>query len=310
MKRYFIGFSLLVLILFGASFVRWPLKYVDYKNYAELIWFDGVKYKSHEDVAYLEKNTCSEDSRKDCVCVVMIHGLGDSAITWRKIFKAQESLVTPTQLIALDLPGAGASRFLDTTENYKVNFLAKKYNSLDKELCISDKIILLSNSLGGWIASWMQYLKPEQYMANILLNPAGLDRSYEKVVGNLIDPTPQKLMLSYRLSHNFGNNKKPLPWFVARHASARMRHFPVEKMIKAQSLEDLFVDSFMGKIRDKTYVIWGKDDGFLGDDHAKGYQKLLAKDHFSMIKNCAHVPQDQCPQTVLNRLNTVLNNKK
>lgn len=305
MRKLILSVLFLIIFSFGAVFVWQPLFFVDFTNYTSVIWLQGYKYKSKDDIAYLEKNLC-EENQKNCACIFMVHGLGDAAVTWRKVMRRQEGFSVPTQVIALDLPGAGASAPFDTTPEYQVSLMAKTFDQLTSELCQSSNIMLVGNSFGGWITSWMMKYSPDKYMQNVLLNPAGLDMPYEKVIEGLIDPSPEKIMLTYRLSHNFGNKAHNLPWFVARHASARMKRFPVEDMIRAQQLGEQFIDGFLPEIKHKSQLLWGLQDQFLGETHLNKYRSLLSSEHIVALANCAHVPQDQCPQEVFLEIDKLL----
>lgn len=308
MRKIIFGILFLALLSLGAVFVWQPLLFVDFKNYASMIWLDGYVYKSHKDMAYFRKDICEVD--KPCVCVFMVHGIGDQAVTWRKVLTQQKKISTPTKMVAVDLPGAGASLPLEKTEDYQVKLLAERLHEIVEHTCGSDQVILLGNSFGGWITSWMIEQKPERYSRNLLLNPAGLDMPYDRVIEGLIDPSPEKIMVTYRLSHNFGNKVHNLPWFVARHASARMRYFPVEDMIKAQQFGNQFMDSIAQKISTKTKLLWGLQDEFLGKKHLLKYQALFMNDNVIALENCAHVPQDQCPDQVVDVLQALSANIK
>lgn len=302
--RVGILFIICAFFLFAAAFVWQPLAFVDYKNYFVLTWFDGYRYKTLDDLGYFERDTCS--GQQPCVCVFMVHGLGDQSYTWHKIMAMQTKLHVPSKMVAIDLPGAGASPPLQDAAGYQVRHLAKRLHEFVNQSCGDRKVVLVGNSFGGWITSWMVAQKPERYSQNILLNPAGLNLPYDHAVQGLVSPSPERVMETYRLSHAIGEKTQTLPWFVARHASERLRHFPVEAMIKAQLIGDQFIDGIVEKIKDKTRLVWGMQDEFLGMNHYQKYQSLIGAKGITELKDCAHVPQDHCSQNVFEVLNSLL----
>lgn len=306
MKKCVCILFFLALSLFLAAFVWQPLSFIDYKNYFTLTWFDGYRYKTLDGLGYFEKDLC-ESEDESCVCFFMVHGLGDQSYTWHKIMSMQKKLNAPSKMVAVDLPGAGASPPLADISGYQVRLLAERLHDFVGKSCGSNEVVLVGNSFGGWITSWMMEQRPQRYSKNVLLNPAGLNLPYDHAIQGLVSPSPETVIETYRLSHALGEKAQVfLPWFVARHASERLRHFPVESMIKAQALGDQFIDEVVEKIKDKTRLVWGMQDEFLGIHHYERFQALIGAQRVTPLKECAHVPQDQCPENIVHILNSLL----
>lgn len=304
MKKWIISTLIAIALLFVAAFIWQPLAFVDFKHYFSLTWLEGYRYKFSEDIGYFEKDTCEEGEA--CVCIFLVHGLGDQAVTWHKLMTMQKRLNVSSKIVAIDLPGAGMSPRLPSTEDYQVRSLAEGLHDFVSKTCGDDEVVLVGNSFGGWITSWMMAQKPERYSQNVLLNPAGLNMPYDHAIEGLIEPSPETVIQTYRLSHALGAKTQSLPWFVARHASARLKHFPVENMIRAQQEGDQFLDPIVSKIGNKSHLIWGIQDEFLGIDHLQRYEALMGKQNITTLENCAHVPQDQCPGQIIAILNSLL----
>lgn len=305
MKKIFL-FSLLI-AFFGLSFAAWqPLYLRDSFVYFKLIWANSVKYKIKNNISYLEKNNCTKT--EICTCVFFVHGLGDRSSTWQNFFYSQKKLKSPTQLIAIDLPGAGRSPFLENPEAYEIKNLAIKYNNLIKSTCQSkENIILVGNSFGGWITQWMNQLNfnsKDAYKANFLLNSAGLNLDYSGLVESFTQPDPKNVDKLYKLSNGYSTEKQILPWFIARHASARFNYYPTKDMIYAQAHKNMYIDKFLEKTKSNTYLYWGEKDFLLGKQHLDAYSKLLDKKHIETNKKCSHIPHVQCFDDTLEFINS------
>jgi pimeloyl-ACP methyl ester carboxylesterase len=106
--------------------------------------------------------------------IVMIHGLGDEADTWRHVFKPMSKRY---HVIALDLPGFGRSDKPD--EKYTPKFMMQAIISLIDQLDI-EKSIFMGSSLGGILSHGLalSYIK---LVAGLIL-----------VDGALLQPEPMR----------------------------------------------------------------------------------------------------------------------
>jgi pimeloyl-ACP methyl ester carboxylesterase len=97
--------------------------------------------------------------------LVLVHGLGDEADTWRHIF---EPLAERWHVIALDLPGFGRS---DAARRYRLPVLRDALLSLLDELGL-ESAILMGSSLGAMLAQMAALKAPERVASLILVDGA------------------------------------------------------------------------------------------------------------------------------------------
>src|SRR3712207_1454852 len=100
--------GLLVLVGAGAWMYRAELTEYYYaekqkREFAEA----GVRTIQGTGLQGLEASTC--ESPDECTCIFLIHGMGDSSLTWRRLLTSTEKFPTQVRLLALDLPGMGKS---------------------------------------------------------------------------------------------------------------------------------------------------------------------------------------------------------
>ena len=98
--------------------------------------------------------------------ILMIHGLGDEADTWRHIFLPLSEIF---HVIALDLPGFGRSQ--KTNRDYSVAFFEKSLLGLIENLKIVHPI-LLGSSLGGILSHHLALSNPSRFLGLILVGGA------------------------------------------------------------------------------------------------------------------------------------------
>jgi pimeloyl-ACP methyl ester carboxylesterase len=106
--------------------------------------------------------------------LLMIHGLGDEADTWRHVFLP---LSGRFHTIALDLPGFGRSDKPDV--DYTPDFLIKSIIGLMNQLNITSTI-LIGSSLGGILAHQLALTYPERIKGLVLVG------------GSLLQPGPMQ----------------------------------------------------------------------------------------------------------------------
>ncbi len=102
----------------------------------------------------------------DQSAMIMIHGLGDEADTWRHVI---EPLAQRFHVIALDLPGYGRSE--KPARKYTPQFLMRSVFELMDQLSI-EKTILMGSSLGGILSQGMALIHPERIQGLILADGA------------------------------------------------------------------------------------------------------------------------------------------
>ncbi len=116
---------------------------------------------------FLEKNQLNlfyfEAGKDKPNHILMIHGLGDEADTWRHIIKP---LSRDYHVLALDLPGFGRSDKPD--RDYSPQFFIETLNEFLIILEIK-KAFLMGSSLGGMLAQGYALEYPEQITGLILV---------------------------------------------------------------------------------------------------------------------------------------------
>ncbi|MCL4505388.1 MAG: alpha/beta hydrolase [Chloroflexi bacterium] len=248
--------------------------------------------------------------------LLMVHGLGDEADTWRHLI---EPLARQYRVIALDLPGFGRSD--KPRRSYTPSFYVDTILALISALGAST-VSIVGHSLGGMIAH-----------ALALSNPNLVSRL--TLIDGCLSPQPQRvspgmlLMLLPYFGERFYNNLRKDP--QAAYATLRGYYADLDGMpeqdqrflyqrVNERVWSDGQRDAYLSVLRHMpiwmagngrkltaqinqcaapTHVIWGVKDMILPLAHAQALVAQQPCTHLSLIPDAGHLPHQERPQAVL-----------
>lgn len=260
----------------------------------------GVARVKRGALAAWERDRC--EPGKPCRCVALIHGMGDSALTWDKVMLGLGVPPPPggTRLVALELPGTDGSDRPKEVEAYRVPAQAKAVRAALEPLCPSWTVA--GNSLGGWISAELALQWPEGVERLVLVNAAGLNDPTGLLyqTGRILsDPTVQTL------KDFVGRAKAKPPERVPERAWQEvvdsMRSRPIKETFAAFRMEDV-LDRRARGIRAPTTILWGDADRVVPAEMATRMARLIPKSTLEHIPDCGHLPQQECPAPVTKAL--------
>ena len=220
---------------------------------------------------------------------VFVHGFADQAGTWGTL---AGMLPQDRRVVLIDLPGHGDSAApaegpLRLT--HEVRAVEAVLSDLD-----SEPVVLVGNSMGGWVAQLVALEHPEKVGHLVLLNSAGLDHPLDKrlVLATTEEAFVEKLDL-------MSANPPSVPGFILRSFA--------EHFAKQDQLSELFDDTMSGQnftddrlpsLNVRTTLVWGMDDGFFPMDYAERLRRLIPGARLVQIPSCGHAPQVDCPDAL------------
>lgn len=260
----------------------------------------GVVRVRHGALAAWERDRCAPGG--SCRCVALIHGMGDSGLTWDKVMLGLGAPPPPqgTRVVALELPGTEGSRRPEGVEAYRVPAQAKAVREALEPLC--PKWTVAGNSLGGWISAELALQWPEGVERLVLVNSVGLyDPSgllYE--TGRILsDPTAQTL--KDFVTRAKAHPPEKVPSRAWQEIVDSMRSRPIKETFDAFRMEDV-LDARARLIRAPTAILWGDADRVVPSDMPVRMAKLIPKSTLEHIPDCGHLPQQECPAPVTKAL--------
>jgi pimeloyl-ACP methyl ester carboxylesterase len=223
------------------------------------LWEAGARPVLWEKYRGFTQDRCGGRPPADCECVWLIHGMGESVLTWRKIFLAPAPLGSlPVRLFAIDLPGHGGSLKRHHPAEYRVSNIARE---IDAEIAMTSRCplnALVGEDFGGWVAARLALLAPKRYARLVLIDPLGLKET-ESMTGG------------------------------------RFREGIASEIRAAQVVEDE-LDGRSGKIPVETLVIGVGKDPAVSPQALERFARGLPHAELVTLPDCGPFPQKECPE--------------
>ncbi len=240
-----------------------------------------------------ELNGCRPGSA--CRCVALVHGMGDSAMTWDKTMLGRGGAARPpegTLLLAVDMPGTDGSA---PAADYGIRAQARVLRAALEARC--PEWTVAGNSLGGWISAWLAVDWPEGVARLVLVNAAGLSDPSElalKAARLLAEPTIPEMKAFNAKAYG---KPRPVPERAWPAAVASIRARPTRAILAALRLEDV-LDARLEDVKAETVIVWGAADGVLPAGFAGRFRRGVRGSRVELIPGCGHLPQQECPESV------------
>ena len=251
------------------------------------LWRGGARRVAAGPMLAYEKSSCRPG--EPCRCVALVHGLGDSAMTWDKTLLGG-SAPGGTLLLAVDLPGTDGS---PPAADYGIRAQARVLRAALETRC--PEWTVAGNSLGGWIAGWLAVDWPVGVKRLVLVNAAGLTDSTGlalKTARLLDDPTAEEMKLFSARAYAHPPAVPARAW-PALIASIRSR--PARAIVAALRIEDV-LDARLKDVKADTTIVWGSADGVLPAGFAERFRDGVRGARLERIPECGHLPQQECPE--------------
>ena len=301
--------SLLALAAVGILFAQiFPLRVYELKTDLEF-WARGVQsvHWKEQGLQGYAVNRCAPVSKgadprqvQGCSCIALIHGLGDEAKTWKNILLVSEEdwkkwgIMDQMKIFAFDLPGSGQSAQPTDPSEYQVRKLARRIQSVLSENC--SHWLVVGNSMGGSIASWLALDWPQGVSRLLLLAPAGLKsmRSLH-AVSLLTQPSVESLKEFQQRAYAHPSPVSDLAW---QQILKQIQASHVSEMVQAQTSED-DLDSKLSQIKAPVMILWGKADQIIPLSFGFEFRDQMRGVIWREITDCGHLPQKECPLVVM-----------
>lgn len=308
-KRLFLGTFLGILSISGLCGVTaylFPIEVLEAWTRFEF-WRGHVQETQRNGIHGYLYNSCPQDvpaSGQECACIALIHGLGDNAMTWKKILLWPEQkwkamgLTEPLRIYAVDLPGTGRSSPASSPNDYRVRRQAEILKAVLSSSC--REWVVVGNSLGGWIAAWIALDWPEGVRRLVLLDSAGLKinkEDREKMGSLLANPTVESLKEFQKRAYD---QPRVMPDYVWNNIviKARAQASHTSEVITAQTDDD-YLDLRLSTIHRPTLILWGKEDRIIPLSIGKEMRDLMHTAVWREVSHCGHLPQKECPLAVI-----------
>ncbi|HET8797445.1 MAG TPA: alpha/beta fold hydrolase [Thermoanaerobaculia bacterium] len=240
----------------------------------------GFVRRTVDDVVYWERDGAEPP-------VVLVHGVNDHAGTWFSI----APYLTARRVVLPDLAGHGESG--PAAGPLPMSLLL---SSLEAVIGRERDIVLLGNSLGGWVATLYALAHPDRVQQLVLESAGGLARPFASPV---TAASRDEAIVVLRAVH--GPRFDPPDW-VIESLIARSKD---SQLLRVTEGPEHALDGRLAELRLPVTLLWGADDGVLPLSYARELQSLIPSATLHVIEGAAHIPHLQQPEKFLQCLSSI-----
>jgi pimeloyl-ACP methyl ester carboxylesterase len=214
--------------------------------------------------------------------VLFLHGAG-GVPQWLPFFDA---LAERYELLVPEHPGFGGSD--DPPWIRSVPDLAMFYLDLIEETGL-DRIHLIGNSLGGWLAAEILIRNRSRFRSLVQLAPAGI-RVKGVPCGDNFIWGPEEAVRNLYHDQSFADRILALAPDEAQIDVMMKNRFTVAKLGWQPRWFNPDLEKWLHRIKLPALVVWGDDDKIMPPEYAALWCERLLDARLVMLKACGHLP--------------------
>ena len=219
--------------------------------------------------------------------LVLLHGAGDQAATWSHVapkLRAGRTLVVP------DLAGHGASA--PEAGPISVEALLQGLTAVLDAAAPGEKVTIVGNSLGAWLACLWALEHPERVERLVLVNGGPLKHEAEGLT--LLPKDRAEARKAIDALRDPGSVR--VPDFVLDDAVRQAKTGPLARLAATAGEMGRFVlDGRLGELDAPVDLVWGASDRMMPLSYAERVRSGLPRARLTELPRCGHVPQQECP---------------
>jgi pimeloyl-ACP methyl ester carboxylesterase len=214
--------------------------------------------------------------------VLFLHGAG-GAPQWLPFFDA---LAERYEVWVPEHPGFGGSD--DPPWIRSIADLALFYLDLVEEAGL-DRLHLIGNSLGGWLAAEMLIRDRSRFRSLVQLAPAGIRVKGVPCGDNFIWGAEEAVRNLYH-DQAFADRVLSLIPDAAEVDVMLQNRFTVAKLGWQPRWFDPDLEKWLHRVKLPALVVWGDDDKIMPPAYAALWQERLPQARLVMVEGCGHLP--------------------
>jgi pimeloyl-ACP methyl ester carboxylesterase len=225
--------------------------------------------------------------------ILLLHGGGgpQSVAPFAELLAARR----PAHVITPVHPGfAGTERPERLTT---IAQLAELYVGLLSEMGL-EKVTVVGNSLGGWIAAEMALLaSADQLDRVVLVDAVGIEVPGHQVVDFFALTMPEVFERSYHEPAKFAIDPATLPPAAQQAMLGNRQALAV--YAGDTSMMDPGLGRRLGGVVVPTLVVWGESDRIADPAYGRAFARAIPGAEFELLTETGHMPQLETPEALL-----------
>lgn len=297
MKKVLITLLVVVVLALVAGLVivwRYPLAVFNAQNRRDLLKVGFVKQRIQTNMG---GQTVFEKGSGPTL--ILLHGAGDQAGSWSK---AAPELAGKYRVLVLDLAGHGESEPSDGP--LRLDMILEGLDGVIAAKAPNERVILVGNSLGAWMAIYYAHLHPEKISRVIAIDGGPLKGERPDLVNLPRDREEATKIFDAILDpgsvHPAG--------FVLDDVVRESQNGPIGRLVASgvQAMSKYLLDGQLTGLKTPVDLLWGESDRMIPLHYAERMRDELPASRLTTIPRCGHVPQQECPKSFNRALASVL----
>ncbi|MBK9088360.1 MAG: alpha/beta hydrolase [Holophagales bacterium] len=230
--------------------------------------------------------------------LVLLHGAGDQAAAWSIV---APKLLPGRTLVVPDLAGHGDSA--PEKGPLAVETLLAGLSAVLDEVAPKERVTIVGNSLGAWLATLWAKDHPERVERIVLVNGGPLKHVAE---GLTLQPKDRaEARKAVDALRDPGSIR--VPDFVLDDVVRLAATGPIARLAAASDgMERFVLDGRLGEVKVPVEIVWGASDRMMPLSYAERMRAELPRVRLTQLPRCGHVPQQECPAAFAEALGRLL----
>jgi pimeloyl-ACP methyl ester carboxylesterase len=303
--RFFGVLMVFLLLAYGVGRFVIPLQAYHFYNMAQVFLGGGRPFHTagEKPLNGWTRDFCdpADPEARGCTCIALVHGLGDSWLTWKNLLLSRSSdWKRPVRLYALQIDHIARFKEGDAPEDYRIRNQARQIAKELKPLCPS--FIVVGNSLGGWISAWMAIDQELPVTKLVLSDTVGL-KAQPTALSDLEGEVTLAKIRDFDRRAYF--KQRDIPDNVWNHVYEKYKISHIPNISRAQTPDD-FLDGKLSQLKIPTMIIWGDADQIAPISGGRMYEQQIKGSLWRELPQCGHLPQKECTAPYIKDLNELI----
>lgn len=219
--------------------------------------------------------------------LVLLHGAGDQAGTWARVISP---LLEHYRVVVPDLVGHGGS---DPAEGpISVGAVVDGVEAVLDAEAGSAPVILVGNSLGGWVSFLVALDRPDQVARIVAVNGGPIRQDNPTV--NLFPTNREEARVT--MEGLMGPAADSIPDLVLDDMVRRLPNGPAARVAAtAGEMGRYLLDGRLAEVTTPVDLLWGEADELLPAAYVERLENGLSAVRVTTIPGCGHIPHRECP---------------